>query len=160
MRNPLPESRICRICGVEFKPKSKLFRCVKCVNKLAKETRDAKIKHLIEIGEIIPHSEKIPEEMKGGTSVIDKKYRNLKRMLSKMDREEFKVYAKDKLNSIMENQMLWDYLSREGLGESIDKNVEKEPKLSKRDKVRYRGDTRNMSWDEYEQLDFGFEEDD
>ena len=98
--------------------------------------------------------------MKGGTSVIDKKYRNLKRMLSKMDREEFKVYAKDKLNSIMENEILWKYLSREGLGESIDKNVEKEPKLSKRDKVRYLGDTRNMSWDEYEQLDFGFEEDD
>jgi hypothetical protein len=159
MPKPLDEIRICRLCGKEFKPKARLFRCVPCVNKLAKETRDAKIKHLIEIGEIIPHAEKIPEEMKGGTSVIDKKYRNLKRMLSKMDREEFREYAKNKLNEIMENEILWKYLSREGLGESIDKNVEKEPKLSKRDKVRYRGDTRNMSWDEFEQMGFGGDED-
>ena len=160
MPKPLPESRICRLCGKEFKPKARLFRCVPCVNKLAKETRDAKIKHLIEIGEIIPHAEKIPEEMKGGERVISKKYREIMRMCSKMDREEFREYAKNKLNEIMENEILWKYLTREGLGETPRKDVEKEPKLSKRDKVRYRGDTRNMSWDDWEQLDFGFEEDD
>jgi hypothetical protein len=159
MRTPLPESRICRLCGEEFKPKSRLMRCSKCVNKLARETRDAKIKLLIESGELVRHSDRKPEEMKGGSSAIDKKYRNLKRMCSKMDRDEFKAYAKDKLNQIMENQILWDYLSREGLGESIDKTVVKEPKLSKREKFIQRGDTRNMNWDEFEQMGFGLDED-
>ena len=159
MRTPLPESRICRLCGLEFKPKSRLLRCNKCVNKLARETRDAKIKLAIENGELVRHSDRKPEEMKGGSSAIDKKYRNLKRMLSKMDRDEFRAYAKDKLNQIMENQILWDYLSREGLGESIDKTVVKEPKLSKKEKFIQRGDTRNMNWDEFEQMGFGLDED-
>jgi preprotein translocase subunit Sss1 len=159
MRTPLPESRICRICGEEFKPKSRLFRCKECINRLARETRDSKIKLLIENGELIPHADRKPEEMKGGSSAIDKKYRNLKRMCSKMDRDEFKAYAKDKLNQIMENQILWDYLSREGLGESIDKTVVKEPKLSKKEKFIQRGDTRNMNWDEFEQMGFGLDED-
>jgi hypothetical protein len=159
MRTPLPESRICRLCGEEFKPKSRLLRCSKCVNKLARETRDAKIKLLIESGELVRHSDRKPEEMQGGSSALDKKYRNLKRMCSKMDRDEFRAYVKDKLNQIMENQMLWDYLSREGLGESIDKTVVKEPKLSKREKFIQRGDTRNMNWDEFEQMGFGGDED-
>jgi hypothetical protein len=76
-----------------------------------------------------------------------------------MDRDEFRAYAKDKLNQIMENQMLWDYLCREGLGESIDRNVVKEPKLSKKEKFIQRGDTRNMNWDEFEQMGFGGDED-
>ena len=160
MRTPLPESRICRLCGEEFKPKSRLLRCNKCVNKLARELRDEKIKLAIQNGELVRHADRKPEEMQGGSSALDKKYRQLKRMCSKMDRDEFRAYAKDKLNQIMENQMLWDYLSREGLGESIDKTVVKPPKLSKREKFIQRGDTRNMNWDEYEQLGFGSEEDD
>jgi preprotein translocase subunit Sss1 len=104
--------------------------------------------------------EEVDEEMKGGSSAIEKKYREVKRMCSKMDRDEFRAYAKDKLNEIMENQMLWDYLSREGLGESIDRNVVKEPKLSKKEKFIQRGDTRNMNWDEWERMGFGSEEDD
>ena len=159
MRTPLPESRICRLCGLEFKPKSRLLRCNKCVNKLAREVRDEKIKLAIENGELVRHSDRKPEEMKGGSSALDKKYRQLKRMCSKMDRDEFRAYAKDKLNQIMENQMLWDYLSREGLGESIDKTVVKEPKLSKKEKFIQRGDTRNMNWDEFEQMGFGGDED-
>jgi hypothetical protein len=157
---PLPPSRICKICGLEFKPVSKLCRCKECVNKKARELRDEKIKLAIESGELVRHADRKPEEMKGGSSAIDKKYRNLKRMLSKMDRDEFRAYAKDKLNQIMENQMLWDYLSREGLGESIDKTVVKEPKLSKKEKFIQRGDTRNMNWDEFEQMGFGGDEDD
>jgi hypothetical protein len=160
MRTPLPESRICRLCGEEFKPKSRLLRCNKCVNKLAREVRDERIKLAIQNGELVRHADRKPEEMKGGSSAMDKKYRNLKRMLSKMDRDEFRAYAKDKLNQIMENQMLWDYLCREGLGESIDKTVVKEPKLSKREKFIQRGDTRNMNWDEWERMGFGSEEDD
>jgi ubiquitin len=160
MRTPLPESRICRLCGEEFKPKSRLLRCSKCVNRIARETRDAKIKLAIESGELVYHADRKPEEMQGGSSALDKKYRQLKRMCSKMDRDEFRAYAKDKLNQIMENQMLWDYLSREGLGETPRKDVVKEPKLSKKEKLIQRGDTRNMNWDEYEQLGFGSEEDD
>ena len=159
MMKPLPESRICRLCGLEFKPKSRLLRCKECINKLAREVRDSKIKHLIEIGELIPHADRKPEEMKGTSAQLDKKYRNLKRMCSKMDRDEFRAYAKDKLNQIMENQMLWDYLCREGLGESIDKTVVKPPKLSKKEKFIQRGDTRNMNWDEFEQMGFGGDED-
>jgi hypothetical protein len=155
MRKPLPESRVCRLCGEEFKPKSRLMRCSKCVNGLAKETRDAKIKHLMEIGEIIPLEDRKPEEMKGGSRAIEKKYREVKRMCSKMERDEFRAYAKDKLNQIMENEILWKYLTREGLGESIDRNVVKEPKLSKKEKLIQRGDTRNMNWDEFEQMGFG-----
>jgi hypothetical protein len=160
MRTPLPESRICRLCGEEFKPKSRLLRCKECINKLAREVRDEKIKLAIENGELVRHADRKPEEMKGGSSAIDKKYRQLKRMCSKMDRDEFRAYAKDKLNQIMENQILWDYLSREGLGESIDKTVVKEPKLSKREKFIQRGDTRNMNWDEWERMGFGGDEDD
>ena len=159
MRTPLPESRICRLCGEEFKPKSRLLRCSKCVNGLAKQKRDAQIKLAIQNGEIVYHADRIPEEMKGGTCGMYVKYRDLKQRLSKMDRDEFRAYAKDKLNQIMENQMLWDYLSREGLGESIDKTVVKEPKLSKREKFIQRGDTRNMNWDEFEQMGFGGDED-
>lgn len=160
MPKPLDEIRICRICGKEFKPKSRLFRCVECVNRLAREKRQQKIKHLIEIGEITPHADKIPEEMKGSWAQMEKKYRDLKRMCSKMERDEFKEYAKRKLNEILENEMLFKYLSREGLGESPKRGEQKEPKLSKRDKFRYVGDTRNMSWDEWQQLNFGREEDD
>jgi hypothetical protein len=156
---PLPESRICKICGLEFKPKSRLMRCKECVNKKARELRNEKIKLAIENGELVYHADRKPEEMQGGSSALDKKYRQLKRMCSKMDRDEFRAYAKDKLNQIMENQMLWDYLSREGLGESIDKTVVKEPKLSKREKFIQRGDTRNMNWDEFEQMGFGLDED-
>jgi hypothetical protein len=159
MRTPLPESRICKLCGEEFKPKSRLMRCSKCVNGLAKQKRDERIKLAIQNGELVYHVDKKPEEMKGGSSAIDKKYRKLKRMLSKMDRDEFRAYAKDKLNQIMENQMLWDYLCREGLGESIDKTVVKEPKLSKKEKFIQRGDTRNMNWDEWERMGFGGDED-
>ena len=160
MRKPLPESRICKICGLEFKPVSNLCRCKECVNKLAREKRDAQIKHLIEIGELIPHADRIPEDMKGGDSKVSKKYRDIMRMCSKMDRDEFREYAKNKLTSIMENEILWKYLSREGLGETQRKSEEKASKLSKRDKVAYTGDTRNMNWDEWEQLGFGSEDDD
>ena len=159
MKTPLPESRICRLCGIEFKPVSRLLRCNKCVNGLAKEVRDAKIKHLIEIGEIIPLEDRKPEEMKGGGRAIEKKYRDLKRMCSKMDRDEFREYAKDKLNQIMENEILWKYLTRDTLGENIDRNVVKPVKLSKKEKLIQKGDTRNMNWDEWEQMGFGGDED-
>jgi len=159
MRTPLPESRICKLCGLEFKPKSRLMRCNKCVNRIARELRNEKIKLAIENGELVYHADRKPEEMQGGSSALDKKYRQLKRMCSKMDRDEFRAYAKDKLNQIMENQMLWDYLSREGLGETPKKDVVKEPKLSKKEKLIQRGDTRNMNWDEFEQMGFGGDED-
>ena len=93
--------------------------------------------------------------MKGGSNIIDKKYRDLKRMCSKMDREEFRAYAKDKLNEIMENDKLWKYLTREGVGETPKKGEEIPPKLSKREKVIYNADTRNLSWDEWERMGFG-----
>jgi len=160
MKKPLDEIRICRICGVEFKPKTPVYRCKECVNKIAKEVRDNKIKHLMEIGQLIPYTDRIPEEMKGGENKMIKKYRDLMRMCSKMERDEFREYVKRKLTSIMENEMLWKYLSREGLGETKKKGEVSEPKLSKKDKVRYGGDTRNMNWDEWEQLGFGTEDDD
>ena len=77
-----------------------------------------------------------------------------------MDRDEFKVYAKNKLNEIMGNEKLWKYLSREGLGETVPKkDVVKKPKLSKREKWIQKGDTRNLSWDELERMGFGLDED-
>jgi len=160
MRTPLPESRICRLCGLEFKPKSRLMRCSKCVNGLAKQKRDERIKLAIQNGEIVYHADRIPEEMKGGTCGMYVKYRDLKQRLSKMDRDEFRAYAKDKLNQIMENQKLWDYLCREGLGDTPKKDVANQPKLSKKEKLIQKGDTRNMNWDEFEQMGFGGDEDD
>jgi hypothetical protein len=76
-----------------------------------------------------------------------------------MDRDEFKAYAKDKLNQIMENEILWKYLTRDTLGENIDRNVVKPVKLSKKEKLIQKGDTRNMNWDEWEQMGFGGDED-
>ena len=155
MRKPLPDSRICRICGIQFKPTSPLFRCKECKNEIARERSRLKIKELTQSGERIPYIDKVPEEMKGGSNIIDKKYRDLKRMCSKMDREEFRAYAKDKLNEIMENDKLWKYLTREGVGETPKKGEEIPPKLSKREKVIYNADTRNLSWDEWERMGFG-----
>ena len=160
MRKPLPDSRICRLCGLEFKPKSRLLRCNDCVNELARKTRTEKIKELIQSGELILHADRKPEEMQGGKDGIYVKYRELQRMCSKMDRDEFKVYARNKLNEIMENEKLWKYLTREGLGETVPKkDVVKKPKLSKREKWIQRGDTRNLSWDELERMGFGLDED-
>ena len=159
MRKPLPDSRICRLCGIEYKPTTHVHRCRACINELARISNREKIQELVASGELIPHADRKPEEMKGGSNIIDKKYRDLKRMLSKMDRDEFKVYARNKLNEIMENEKLWKYLSREGLGETPQKDVVKEPKLSKREKWIQKGDTRNLSWDEYQQLGFGGDED-
>lgn len=159
MRKPLPDSRICKLCGLEFKPKSPSFRCRPCTNEDSRIKRDAKIKQLIESGELVRHEDRKPEEMQGGSNGMYKKYRDIKKMVSQMDRDEFKVYLKDKLNQIMENEMLFNYLSREGLGETPKKGEEIPPKLSKREKVIYKGDTRNMSWDEYQQLGFGGDED-
>jgi hypothetical protein len=160
MRKPLPESRICRICGVEFKPTTPLFRCKECKNEIAREKNRLKIKELTQSGELIPYIDKVPEEMKGGKDGIYVKYRELQRMCSKMDRDEFRVYAKNKLNEIMENEKLWKYLTRDGVGETIPKkDVVKKPKLSKREKWIQKGDTRNLSWDEWERMGFGLEED-
>lgn len=159
MKTPLPETRICRICGVEFKPKSRLFRCTVCVNELARRKRIEKIKHLTEIGHHIPYEEMIPEEMKGGKDEIAKKYRRLQSQILLMSREEYRDYLKRKLDEIMNNLPLWRYLTREGLGDTPPKDVEKKPKLSKREKLIQKGDTRNMSWDEFESMRFGGDED-
>lgn len=160
MRKPLPPSRICKICGVEYKPTTHVHRCRACINELARISNREKMLEQIESGELIPHVDRKPEEMKGSSAQLDKKYRQLQRMCSKMDRDEFRTYAKDKLNQIMENEMLWKYLTREGLGESLPKkDVVKEPKLSKREKLIQKGDTRNLSWDEWERMGFGDDSD-
>lgn len=159
MRKPLPETRICRICGLEFKPKTRLFRCNVCVNELARKTRAEKMQQLMESGDWIPYEYMIPEEMKGTKDEIAKKYRRLKNEILLMSREEYRDYLKRKLDEIMNNLPLWRYLTRDGLGETPPKDVEKKPKLSKRDKLIQRGDTRNMSWDEWERMGFGGDED-
>ena len=159
MRTPLPETRICRICGVEFKPKTRLFRCTVCVNELARRKRTEKMQQLMESGDWIPYEDMRPEEMKGTKDEIAKKYRRLQSQILLMSREEYRDYLKRKLDEIMNNLPLWRYLTREGLGDTPPKDVEKKPKLSKREKLIQKGDTRNLSWDEWERMGFGLDED-
>ena len=160
MRKPLPPIRICKICGIEYKPTTHVHRCRACINELARISHREKIQEQIESGEYIRHEHKIPEEMKGSKDEIAKKYRRLQKQILLMSREEYRDYLKNKLDEIMSNGPLWRYLTREGLGETIPKkDVVKEPKLSKREKWIQRGDTRNLSWDEWERMGFGLDED-
>ena len=118
------------------------------------------MQELMQSGEWIPYEEMRPEEMKGSKDEMAKKYRKLTNQILLMSREEYRDYLKRKLDEIMNNGPLWRYLTREGLGETLPKkDVVKEPKLSKRQKLIQKGDTRNLSWDELERMGFGLDED-
>ena len=159
MRKPLPETRICKLCGVEFKPKTKLFRCNDCVNALARKRNKEKMEERMQRGDWVPYEEIVPEEMKLPANEREKNYRALKNRILLMNREEYRDYLKNKLDEIINNGPLWRYLTREGLGDTPRKDVEKKPKLSKRDKWIQKGDTRNLSWDEWERMGFDLDED-
>ena len=159
MRKPLPPSRICKICGIEYKPTTHVHRCRACINELARISNREKMQELVASGEYIRHEDMLPEEMKLPANEREKRYRRLQRRILEMSREEYREYLKTKLDEMVNNPILWRYLTREGLGETPQKDVVKEPKLSKRQKLIQKGDTRNLSWDEYQQLGFGGDED-
>ena len=160
MRKPLPPSRICKICGVEYKPTTPVHSCRACINELARIKNKEKMQERMQSGEWIPYEEMRPEEMRGSKDEMAKKYRKLTNQILLMSREEYRDYLKRKLDEIMNNGPLWRYLTREGLGETLPKkDVVKEPKLSKREKWIQSGNTRNLSWDEWERMGFGLDED-
>ena len=160
MRKPLPPSRICKMCGVEYKPTTPVYSCKACINELARIKNREKMEERMQSGDWIPYEEMIPVEMRMSANEREKGYRKLTNQILLMSREEYRDYLKRKLDEIMNNGPLWRYLTREGLGETLPKkDVVKEPKLSKREKLIQKGDTRNLSWDELERMGFGLDED-
>lgn len=159
MRKPLPDTRICNTCGAEFKPTRFVHRCKPCVNELARSVNQRVKEEKIKSGEYIPYGDIRPVEMQINEVEREKKYRALRRMISLMERDEYREYLTQKLTDIMYNGPLWRYLIREGLG-SYKPPAETKPKLNRRQKMVKSGDTRNLSWDDLESMGFsGLDED-
>lgn len=161
MRKPLPDTRICNSCGSEFKPTRFVHRCKPCVNALARSVNHRVKEEKIKSGEHIPYGDIRPVEMQINEVEREKKYRGIRRMISLMERDEYREYLSQKLKDIMYNGPLWRYLIREGLGSYKPPQLtETKPKLNRRQKMVKSGDTRNLSWDDLESMGFsGLDED-
>jgi len=160
-RTPLPESRICKECGNEFKPKTALLSCKDCVNKKAREKVREKIQQQIEEGTYVPYRGIRPEGMPEDFEERRREYNKTIQLTKHMERREYRTFLYNKLNEIMANKPLWIYLTRPSLGETPSKErLEAGKGTGRGRKKKDNIDTRYLNWDDYEQWGFNLPEDD
>lgn len=160
IRKPLPESRVCKECGNEFKPKTALLSCNDCVNRRAREKLKAKIQQQIEDGTYVPYRGLRPEGLSSDFEVRRKAFAQTQKLIKYMDRDEYRIYLHNKLSEIIANKPLWTFLTREGLGETPSKEKLEESKGKGRGRKKQTNiDTRYLNWDDYEQWGFNLPED-
>jgi len=159
-KKPLPESRICKECGNEFKPKTALLSCNDCVNKKAREVSRLKREEGIRDGTYVPYRGIRPEGLSSDFEVRRKEHHKTQQLIKYMERDEYRIYLHNKLNEIIQNKPLWAFLTRPSLGETPSKERKEAGKGKGKGRPKKTNiDTRNLNWDDYEQWGFNLPED-
>jgi hypothetical protein len=159
-KKPLPESRICKECGNEFKPKTALLSCNDCVNKKAREVSRLKREEGIKDGTYVPYRGIRPEGLSSDFEVRRKEHHKTQQLIKYMERDEYRIYLHNKLNEIIQNKPLWAFLTRPSLGETPSKERKEAGKGKGKGRPKKTNiDTRNLNWDDYEQWGFNLPED-
>ena len=145
------EIRVCRVCGVDFHTMKPLNRCVPCTNAWNKE----RLKERQELGLLPKHEykENYPFNTDNGDAV--RRFKRIQKELKECEtREERQAHYQKQLKEAEELGILkWIYDRR-------DAHTISESKVKRHTKiVKEYPDTRNLTWEEFDEGGWGEPED-